>query len=212
MVHPGKAGLLQELRDEGRYSDPVLEAFDKIPREAFTPEAFWDEAYENRPLPIEQGQTLSQPSIVAMMTEALELDKRKKVLEIGTGSGYQAAILSRLCRRVFTIERHRELLKLAQERFDRLRLHNITTLFGDGYKGWKEQAPFERILLTAAPPEVPEKLLEQLDMGGIMVLPLGERKDEQVLLKITRTPEGFAEEKLVAVRFVPMIKGIPAPK
>jgi protein-L-isoaspartate(D-aspartate) O-methyltransferase len=204
-----KIRLIMELRRGGISDTGVLSAIERIPREAFVPAPFQDQSYENMALPIGRGQTLSQPQVVAMMTQALSVTKRMKVLEVGTGSGYQASILSRLCRRVYTIERYRELLSEAEERFTNLRLHNVTTKLGDGYKGWKEQAPFERIIITAAPKEIPEALLEQLAIGGILVLPLGSQGNNQELIRITRTENGFDHENLGGVRFVPLVHGMP---
>ncbi|KLN61435.1 protein-L-isoaspartate O-methyltransferase [Kiloniella spongiae] len=204
-----KIRLIMELRRGGISDTGVLSAIERIPREAFVPGPFQDQSYENMALPIGRGQTLSQPQVVAMMTQALSVTKRMKVLEVGTGSGYQASILSRLCRRVYTIERYRELLSEAEERFTNLRLHNVTTKLGDGYKGWKEQAPFERIIITAAPKEIPEALLEQLAIGGILVLPLGSQGNNQELIRITRTENGFDQENLGGVRFVPLVHGMP---
>src|SRR5580693_2559168 len=167
---PSKLRLLMELRHAGIGDARVLGAIEKTPRELFVPDSFQDQAYENVALPIGNGQTISQPYVVALMTERLELTGREKVLEIGTGSGYQASILSRLARRVFTIERHRELVRDAERRFKALGLANIVTLFSDGAKGWREQAPFDRIIVTAAAPRVPDALIDQLAPGGIMVL------------------------------------------
>jgi protein-L-isoaspartate(D-aspartate) O-methyltransferase len=148
--------------------------------------------------------------VVALMTQALETDRRIKVLEIGTGTGYQAAILSRLCRRLYTIERHRELLGEAELRFRKLRLHNITTRVGDGALGWREQAPFSRIIVTAAAETVPATLVEQLAPGGIMVVPVGRQGGDQALLRLTREAEGIREEVLDSVRFVPLLAGLPS--
>jgi protein-L-isoaspartate(D-aspartate) O-methyltransferase len=147
--------------------------------------------------------------VVALMTEALELGERHKVLEIGTGSGYQAAVLAKLCRRVFTIERHRALLKEAEQRFAELRLSNITGRFGDGTKGWPEQAPFDRIIVTAAAPDVPGVLLENLAEEGLLVAPVGEERREQQLLRVRRRGADFAIEELGPVRFVPLVEGLP---
>ena len=205
-----KIRLIMQLRSAGISDTAVLSAIERIPREAFVPKSFQDQAYENMALPIGHGQTLSQPQVVALMSQALKAEARGKVLEIGTGSGYQAAILSRICRRVYSIERHRELLVMAEERFRALRLHNITSRTGDGWKGWREQAPFERIIVTAAPPRLPEVLLDQLAPEGIMVLPLGSSSRIQQLLRITRDEAGtFHEEDLGAVRFVPLVAGLP---
>ncbi len=204
-----KIRLIMRLRGAGISDTNVLSAIERIPREAFVPDSFQDQAYEDRTLPIGHGQTLSQPRVVALMTQALEIDRRIKVLEIGTGSGYQAAVLSRLCRRLYTIERHRELQRAAERRFQELRLHNITARLGDGAKGWPEQAPFARIMVTAAAVGVPESLVDQLAPGGIMVVPVGRPGAEQTLLRVTRDEDGFHEEVLGDVRFVPLVEGLP---
>ncbi len=206
-----KIRLVMELRRAGIADTEVLSAIERIPREAFTPESFRHQAYENMAIPIGQGQTLSQPQVVALMTQALRAGRRTKVLEVGTGSGYQAAVLSRLCRRVYTIERFKELLQIAEARFHELRLHNITTRHGDGWKGWREQAPFERIMVTAAAADIPGTLVDQLGEGGIMVLPVGRTSRDQALLRLTRTPDGLVEEHLSDVRFVPLVEGVPEP-
>ncbi len=208
---PRKVRLLMELRRIGILDVRVLGAIEKTPRELFVPAAFQDQAYENVALPIDDGQTISQPYIVALMTEKLELAGREKLLEIGTGSGYQAAILARLARRVFTVERHRALLREAERRFATLGIGNIVTRFGDGAEGWPAQAPFDRIIVTAAAPEVPRGLLGQLAPGGILVLPVGAEYRDQRLLRVRRDDEGFATETLVGVRFVPLVRGIPRP-
>ncbi len=202
------ARLIMELR--GDVSDTsVLAAIERTPRELFVPPAFEDQAYENVALPIGTGQTISQPLVVALMTQALDLNERHKVLEIGTGSGYQAAVLARLCRRVFTIERHRYLLREAEKRFAELRISNITARWGDGTKGWPEQAPFDRILVTAAAPDVPGQLIDGLIEGGILVAPVGEERRDQKLLRVRRTGGTFEIEDMGPVRFVPLIEGLP---
>lgn len=200
--------LIMELRREGITDSRVLGAIERVPREAFVPDTFRHRAYENTPLPIERGQTISQPAIVGFMTQSLEVGPRMKVLEIGTGSGYQAAILARLCRRVYTIERHRELLREAETRFRELGLHNITTRLGDGNKGWPEQAPFERILVTAAAAEVPQTLCQQLSDGGAMVIPVGDRGGQEIW-RIRRSADAFETERMLPVRFVPLVEGLP---
>lgn len=200
-----KIRLLMRLRREGITDTRVLSAIEGIPREVFVDERFKDQAYEDTALPIDSGQTISQPTIVAWMTWALGVDDTTKVLEIGTGSGYQAAVLSKLFRRVYTIERHKDLLKQAEKRFSTLRLHNITTRAGDGSKGWPEVAPFDRIIVTAAASEVPQALLQQLAFGGIMVIPVGQQGGEQILLRIERTPDGYNTQHLMNVRFVPLV-------
>lgn len=201
--------LLMKLRRCGITDRAVLGAVERIPREAFVPDTFSDQAYEDIALPIGRGQTISQPLVVAAMTQALKLGDRHKVLEVGTGSGYQAAILSKLCRRVYSIERHRPLLDIAEARFKQLRLHNITTVAGDGMKGWPEQAPFDRIIVTAAAAQEPPKaLLDQLSVGGILVLPLGKQNGDQFIYRITRTEDGYHSEKMMPVRFVPLLPDI----
>lgn len=205
-----KARLVLLLRSQGIIDTRVLSAMERVPREAFTPPTFRDQAYEDLTLPIGLGQTLSAPYVVARMIEALALDDRSRVLEIGTGSGYHAAVLSHLCRRVYTIERHRPLLAEAEKRFRELGLHNVTTRAGDGMKGWTETAPFDRISVTAAGLEPPDGLLEQLSVGGIMIIPVGGRDETQQLLRIRRTETGFETEKLMDVRFVPLVPGIAA--
>ncbi|MDP4823685.1 MAG: protein-L-isoaspartate(D-aspartate) O-methyltransferase [Aestuariivirgaceae bacterium] len=208
-VENHKAQLVMSLRQQGVTDARVLEALEKIPRDLFVPEIFADQSWTDRALPISCGQTISQPTIVGIMTDRLEVGPRHKVLEIGTGSGYQTAVLSRLCRRVYTIERYRTLLEGAEERFRQLRLSNITSMVGDGYKGWPAQAPFDRIIVTAAPKEAPQALLEQLAEGGIMVIPLDHGRDGQELVRITRTAQGYERENLLAVRFVPLVEGLP---
>jgi len=204
-----KLRLLMELRRAG-ISDPrVLGAIEKTPREKFVPPSFEDQAYENLALPIGQGQTVSQPYVVALMTEKLEPGARHNVLEIGTGSGYQTAVLARLCRRVFSIERQRELLREAERRFDDLRLRNIVCRFGDGTKGWPEQAPYDRVIITAAAPELPTTLVDGLARGGILVAPVGEDHSDQQLLRIRRNDDRFSTEDLGPVRFVPLLAGLP---
>jgi len=203
-----KIRLVMRLRQAGISDTGVLSAIERIPREAFVPPSFQDQAYEDRTLPIGQGQTLSQPQVVARMTQALKLDRRLKVLEVGTGSGYQAAILSRL----YTIERYRALTEEAEERFRALRLHNITTRVGDGSLGWPEQAPFARIIVTAAAAGVPGMLVDQLADGGLMVVPVGRPGAEQVLLRLSRDGDALHEESLGGVRFVPLVAGAVLPE
>lgn len=205
-----KIRLLMKLRQNGISDARVLAAIEKVPREAFLPETFHDRAYEDMALPIGHGQTISQPLVVANMTQALEIGPRMKVLEIGTGSGYQAAVLAHLCRRVYTIERHRPLLDMARERLAGLKLRNISTRAGDGMLGWPEVAPFERIIVTAAAgATIPQKLLDQLDIGGIMIIPVGTDKANQYIMKITRDDSGYTGEQLWPVRFVPLLPGDP---
>jgi protein-L-isoaspartate(D-aspartate) O-methyltransferase len=207
-----KLRLLMELRRAGIADARVLGAIEKTSRERFVPPPFADRAYDNVALPIDHGQTISQPFVVALMTEKLELGDRHKVLEIGTGSGYQTAILARLARRVFTIERHRELLQEAEAMLGALRLHNIVFRVGDGAKGWPEQNPFDRIIVTAAAPEVPQTLVEALAPGGVLVAPAGAERRDQQLIRIRRTEAGFEREDLGPVRFVPLVAGPPPPR
>jgi len=204
-----KLRLLMELRRAGIGDVRVLGAIEKTSREKFVPPAFEDQAYENVALPIGHGQTVSQPYVVALMTEKLELGERHHALEIGTGSGYQTAVLARLCCRVFTVERHRELLRDAERRFAELRLRNIVCRFGDGTKGWPEQVPYDRVIVTAAAPEVPATLIEGLAPGGVLVAPVGEDHRDQQLIRIRRHDDAFSTENLGLVRFVPLVAGLP---
>lgn len=200
--------LIMELRSRGIASRPVLSALEKVPRELFVPEMFSQEAYNNSTLPIECGQTISQPYVVALMTEKLDLNDRHKVLEIGTGTGFQTAILAQLCRRVYTIERYRTLLEEAEKRFKTLRLTNITSMSGDGTKGWPGQAPFDRIIVTAAAAEVPETLLEQLKPGGKMIAPVENDLGDQDLILFNKADDGTVFTGILcAVRFVPLVAG-----
>jgi protein-L-isoaspartate(D-aspartate) O-methyltransferase len=204
-----KIRLIMKLRKCGITDTSVLAAIERVPREAFIPPQFLDQAYEDATLPIGRGQTISQPLVVASMTQELKLNDRHKVLEIGTGSGYQAAILAKLCRRVYSIERHRPLLETAEKRLTDLRIRNITCKASDGMKGWPEQAPFDRIIVTAAASEEPpQPLLDQLAVGGILMIPMGRDKSEQFLYRITRTEIGYDCERLMAVRFVPLLPNI----
>jgi len=200
-----KAHLILELRGEGIDDDRLLGAIERVPRDMFVPRPFQHQAWDNVALPIDCGQTISQPSVVARMTRALEVDDRMKVLEIGTGSGYQTSILSYLCRRVYTIERHRELLMQAESRLEALRRRNVTARLGDGSKGWPEQAPFERILVTAAAIDIPPRLSSQLVVGGIMVVPIGDEPDDQRIVRVCRQEDGLDIDDLGPVKFVPLV-------
>jgi len=202
-----KVRLLLELKREGIDDHRVLSAIEAVPREDFVLPAFRDQAYDNIALPIEESQTISQPYVVAFMTQALALDPKMKVLEIGTGSGYQAAVLAHLCKRVYTIERHRELLVGAKKRFEALGLNNIVARLGDGAKGWPEQAPFDRILVTAAAARIPEALKQQLAPDGMMIIPVGATIFEQQIVRVRRTETGFVEDEILPVRFVPLVEG-----
>lgn len=205
-LHADKIRLVMRLRKAGITDTRVLGAFEQVPREAFVDEAFLDRAYEDNALPIAMEQTISQPSVVALMTQALEVKPTHCVLEIGTGSGYQAAILARLARRVHSIERHAPLAAIAKARFEALKIRNITPHVGDGSKGWRHAAPYERILVTAAANEIPQALLHQLTIGGIMIVPVGPHVADQHLLKLTRVgEEEVRREVLAPVRFVPLV-------
>lgn len=204
---PDQIGLIMQLRRRGIRDARVLRAIERVPRELFVDPAFADHAYQDIALPIDCGQTISQPYVVAFMTEKLDLDDSHTVLEIGTGSGYQAAVLSHLCRRVYTVERWRELQKAADRRFARLGITNVTSIIGDGWLGWPPQAPFDRIIVTAAAPEAPPALIDQLKLGGRMIIPLGETRDAQLLVQIDKSEAGISETELLPVRFVPLVHG-----
>lgn len=200
-----KIRLIMELRRSGISDTRVCAAIERIPRERFVPEALRHQAYENIPLAIACEQTMSAPIVVGRMTQALELAERMMVLEVGTGSGYQAAVLSLLCRRVYTIERHRDLLADAEAALKSLHITNVTTRSGDGTLGWPEQAPFERIIVTAAAADIPPILAEQLAIDGVMVVPVDHGRGESRLLRVRRTTEGLETEDLGEIRFVPLI-------
>lgn len=216
---PRLAGLLASLRQHGITDERVLKAMADTPRDVFVDKTFDYAAYNDSALPIACGQTISQPFVVGYMTQMLDVRENMRVLELGTGSGYQAAVLAHLCRRVYTIERHRPLLREAQARFTRLGLHNVVTKHADGLRGWSEQAPFDRILCAAAMAEVPQILIDQLKPGGILIAPLGDAPKSnnpfavesfsQQLTKIIRTEEGVKRETLIPVVFVPMLPGLP---
>ncbi len=203
-----KMQFLFALRSMGVTDTRTLTAMETIDRGAFMRGIFTGRAYEDMPLPIACGQTISQPSIVGLMTQALNIRPRDKVLEVGTGSGYQAAILSQLARRIYTVDRHRRLVREARVIFERLDLTNITAITGDGSFGLPDQAPFDRILVTAAAEDPPGPLLAQLRQGGIMVVPVGQSDAVQTLIKVTRVEDGFDYEELRPVRFVPLIEGL----
>lgn len=203
-----KMRFLFALRSRGVTDKRVLRAMEEVDRGLFVQGLFASRAYDDTPLPIASGQTISQPSIVGLMTQALDVGPRDKVLEVGTGSGYQAAILSQLARRVYTVDRFRNLTREAQRIFDSLGLTNVTTLTLDGSHGLPEQAPFDRILVTAAAEDPPGPLLAQLREGGIMVVPVGQSDAVQSLIRVRRTPEGLTYDELCAVRFVPLLEGL----
>ena len=200
--------FLYALRSKGVTDKRVLNAMESIDRGPFVRGLFADRAYEDMPLPIACGQTISQPSVVGLMSQALQVSPRDKVLEVGTGSGYQAAILSKLARRVYTVDRHRRLVREARDIFDALDLTNITALTGDGSFGLPEQAPFDRIIVTAAAEDPPGPLLAQLKMGGVMVVPVGQSDTVQSLIKVHKTESGLEYSELRPVRFVPLLEGL----
>ncbi|EPX87861.1 protein-L-isoaspartate(D-aspartate) O-methyltransferase [Rubellimicrobium thermophilum DSM 16684] len=201
--------FLFALRSAGVTDPRVLSAMERIDRALFVRGVFAARAYEDVPLPIACGQTISQPSVVGLMTQALDVSPRDKVLEVGTGSGYQAAILALLARRVYTVDRFRSLVMQARTIFEALGLHTITALVADGSHGLPDQAPFDRILVTAAAEDPPGPLLAQLRIGGIMVLPVGQSDTVQTLLRVTRKGErAFDYDELRPVRFVPLVEGL----
>ena len=202
--------FLYALRSKGVTDTRVLNAMERVDRAAFVKGLFAERAYEDMPLPISCGQTISQPSIVGIMTQALNVQPRHKVLEIGTGSGYQAAILAQLARRVYTVDRYKRLVAEAQTIFTAQDITNITAFTADGSFGFPEQAPLDRILLTAAAEDPPGPLMAQLRVGGIMVLPVGQSDAVQSLIRVTRTEDGYDYEELRAVRFVPLLEGLGA--
>ncbi len=203
-----RARLILSLRSQGVTDAKVLDALEKTPRDLFVPNLFQERTWEDSALPIACGQTISQPFIVGLMTQALRIESRSRVLEIGTGSGYQTAVLSRLARYVYTVERYRTLMGEAEMRFRHLDLLNVITRFGDGGEGWPEQAPFDRILVTAAAPDEPKALLEQLKPRGTLVAPIG-RGAVQTLKRYTGDGHGgFSIETLCEVRFVPLLEGV----
>ena len=196
------------LRRRGISDQAVLRAMDEVPREYFVAAEFTDNAYADQALPIACGQTISQPYVVAYMTEQLEVEPQHRVLEIGTGSGYQAAVLSRIAREVVSIERYRTLANQARDRLKTLGYANVTILNADGFAGAPELAPFDRIIVTAAAEAVPNPLIEQLGEGGKLVLPLGPRHGPQYIVKLAKTASGDVQrEQLIAVRFVPLLPG-----
>jgi protein-L-isoaspartate(D-aspartate) O-methyltransferase len=210
-MSPSPETLMQYLlmlKNNGISDQRVLHAMELIPRDPFAAGAFQDRAYEDTALPIASGQTLSQPSVVGKMTQALNAGPRDKVLEIGTGTGFQAAVLSQLARRVYTVERFAKLAQTANRTLNDLGLVNVTVITGDGSLGLPNQAPFDRIILTAAAEDPPANLLAQLKEGGIMVLPVGQSSTVQTLIKITKTSTGLDYEELQEVRFVPLVAGL----
>ncbi|MEF1254721.1 MULTISPECIES: protein-L-isoaspartate(D-aspartate) O-methyltransferase [unclassified Vibrio] len=205
MVNPHADRLIDFLVASGIQDKKVLDAIYRLPREQFVSQAMMHQAYDNNALPIGQGQTISQPYIVAKMTEMLELSRDSRVLEIGTGSGYQTAVLAQLVDHVYSIERIKALQWEAKRRLKQLDIYNVSTKHGDGWQGWPAKGPFDAIIVTAAAESVPSALLEQLNNKGIMVIPVG--TEEQQLLKITRQDDQFSSEIIEMVRFVPLVAG-----
>ncbi|MEP1327477.1 protein-L-isoaspartate(D-aspartate) O-methyltransferase [Pseudophaeobacter sp.] len=203
-----KMQFLFALRSRGVTDSKVLEAMEQIDRGPFVRGIFSERAYEDTPLPIACGQTISQPSVVGLMTQALQVSPRDTVLEVGTGSGYQAAILAKLARRVYTIDRHARLVREARMIFEGMQLANITSLVGDGSFGLPDQAPFDRIIVTAAAEDPPGPLLAQLKPGGIMVVPVGQSDTVQTLIRVRKTDDGLDYDELRPVRFVPLLEGL----
>ena len=202
------ARLILALRSQGVTDPAVLAAIERTPRDLFTPELFKERSWEDSALPIACGQTISQPFIVGLMTQALTLEPRARVLEIGTGSGYQTAVLSRLARLVYSVERYRTLKREAEARFETLGLTNVITKFGDGGQGWPEQAPLDRILVTAAAPSEPKLLLRQLKPAGVLVAPIGKGPVQRLMRYAGDGAGGFPAEVLCEVRFVPLLEGV----
>ena len=202
-----KMQFILSVRSKGVVDNNVLKAIESLNREHFLKGVFAQRAYEDTPLPIECGQTISKPSIVGIMTQALKVTTRDKILEIGTGSGYQTAILSKLARRVYSVERFKPLYDEARLIFKKLNLNNITPIWGDGSQGIVEQQPFDRIIVTAAAEDPPPMLLNQLKVGGIMIIPVGQSDEIQKLIKVERTETNFKYEDLCDVRFVPLLEG-----
>ncbi|MCG7629449.1 protein-L-isoaspartate(D-aspartate) O-methyltransferase [Epibacterium sp. MM17-32] len=203
-----KMQFLFALRSRGVTEAAVLEAMEAVDRGLFLRGFFSERAYEDVPLPIACGQTISQPSVVGLMTQALQISPRDTVLEVGTGSGYQAAILAKLARRVYTVDRHGRLVQEARQVFQTLGLANITSLVGDGSHGLPEQAPFDRIIVTAAAEDPPGPLLAQLKVGGIMVVPVGQSDAVQTLIRVRKSENGLEYDELRPVRFVPLLEGL----
>jgi protein-L-isoaspartate(D-aspartate) O-methyltransferase len=203
----GRMEFLLSLRRRGISDAAVLRAIDAVPREQFMLPEFAGIAYADQAMPIACGQTISQPYVVAYMTEQLDVKRQHRVLEVGTGSGYQAAILSQLAGQVFTVERYRTLAEGARKALAGIGADNVTVLAGDGLNGLPEHAPYDRIIVTAAAESIPEKLVEELAEGGLMVLPLGQHSGPQRLVKLTKGKDGVSQEDLIGVRFVPLLPG-----
>ena len=204
---PAMQRLIAELRNSGIADESVLAAIASVDRERFVTQTFAERAWENTALPIAFGQTISQPLVVAAMTEALRVGPRMKVLEIGTGSGYQAAVLARLARRVYSVERFKPLSKAAERLLLDLGIYTVVVDINDGSKGWPGQAPFDRIIVTAAAEERPQALIDQLAVGGILIVPVGRDPTSQVVERIVKTESGLQRDTLMPVRFVPLVAG-----
>ena len=207
-INEQKARLFLKVRKSGSSDPRILNAMEQISREKFISNTFIERSFEDIPLPIACNQTVSQPSLVALMLDQLQIPKRCKVLEIGTGSGFQSAILSKLASRVYSLERHNALVVSAKERLSTLGVSNVTIVLGDGFLGYKNQAPFDRIIVSAAVEEIPKILIEQLKIEGVMVLPVGLPNEEQILLKVTKKPKSLDIKEVLSVRFVQMLEGI----
>ena len=207
-MQESKAVLMLKLRQIGISSKEILGCIEALDRSDFVSKSFLDRCLEDIALPIDCGQTISQPSLVALMTQQLEIPKRSKVLEIGTGSGYQTAILARLSSRVYSIERYKTLADMAKKRLERLNITNVTILLQDGFFGYAPQAPFDRIILTAAVEEIPNLIISQLKVGGIMIVPVGLPNQKQSLLKVIKNEKGLDITELMSVRFVQMKEGL----
>jgi protein-L-isoaspartate(D-aspartate) O-methyltransferase len=208
-IETQKIRLVMSLRQAGVTDPGILSAFERVPRDVFVPDTFRERSYASAALPIGHGQTISDPIVVARMVAALKPEKRLKVLEIGTGSGFQTAVLAQLFRRVYTIERYAPLLEQAESRLNELKQFNVTARAGDGTKGWPAQAPFDRIIIAAAAAEPPATLLEQLAVGGIMVVPIGPEHGSQKVCCMIRGEDGVELKELFDVRFVPLTEGMP---
>ncbi len=210
--------LIMELRTQGIINTDVLSAIERVPRDYFVPSYAQDQAWENTALPIGLGQTISQPYVVAFMSQALELTDRDKVLEIGTGCGYQAAVLSHLARRVYTIERFKDLLRAAEKRFDELKIRNITAIAADGMKGWPtinghDQAPFDKIIVTAAArKKPPQQLIDQIRVGGRMIIPVGGTGEQMLKLYVRESEDAYSVRDVLPVRFVPLLPKVSEKK
>ena len=207
-MNEAKALLMLKLRQNGVSNPEILNSIETIDRSCFVSKSFTNRSLEDIALPIECGQTISQPSLVAFMTQQLEIPYRSKVLEIGTGSGYQTAILARLASRVYSIERYKKLVDIAKIRLANLNISNVIILLQDGFFGYSPQAPFDRIILTAAVEEIPILVLKQLRVGGIMIVPVGMSNQKQSLLKVVKTEKGLDIKELMSVRFVQMKEGL----